>query len=116
MKPILIDNTVAQSTFKVRLPNNIKVGDIEIEIARVGDREGFVVVYPALSLEEQKVTFAWDYVLHEAKSGRYQGRILAKGRCVACVAFHIGCPCTMEENINAYFTHGDCIGCGDGKK
>lgn len=116
MKPILINSKVARTALPISLPESVKSDDVCMEITRTGDKSGWSVIYPALSLDDNEVVFAWDDVLWKAKSGRYQGRILVSGLsgCQKCVALHIGCPCTMGEHANEYFTHGDCVGCGNG--
>lgn len=116
MKPILMNRSVARSTFQIRLPENVQADDVVIRITRKGDTSGWEVVYPALSVDDGEVVFAWDDVLWNAKSGRYQGRILVSGvsGCQMCVAFHIGCACNMSQVASDYFTHDDCVGCGHG--
>lgn len=108
MKPVLINSSVARTCFELGGCDGLTAADITIEITRKGGGE--TIVYPALSYENGRVCFAWDWALWNAKQGRYQG-IIRAGRCKPlCVGLHLGCPCTIGASSNEYFNHdcGDC--------
>lgn len=108
MKPIIINSSVGRTIFNLSIPDDTPT---TIEITRAGEKDGYRVVYPALSVKGGRVEFAWDKALWNAKSGRYQGLIKAKD-CTKCVAFHIGCPCTMGD-VSEYLTREECKDCNE---
>lgn len=115
-KPILIDETVARSVFKIRLPEHVKADDVVMAISRVGDTSDWGVIYPALSLDDDEVVFAWDDVLWHAPHGRYEGRLLVSGMsgCKMCVPFQIGSHCSLGQVSGVALSHNRCVGCGNG--
>lgn len=107
MRPIHIDKKVARTTFYVN--NCAGATSAIIEITRVrGDK---TIVYPALEIDSDKVTFAWDSELYKFPEGRYQGIIRMEGCKPFCVPIHLGCKCSMGATENGYFQSEECLGC-----
>lgn len=107
MKPIRIDKHVAKTTFQIDNCNNTQ--EATIEITRVGGNQ--TIVYPALEITEDTVTFMWDDALYQSRSGRYQGIIRIEGCKPFCVPIHLGCACNMGSSEVGYFTSTECLGC-----
>lgn len=107
MKPIHINRKVAKTTFHIDNCNH--AAQATIEITRVGG--GDTIVYPALEITADAVTFMWDDALYHARSGRYQGIVRIEGCKPFCVPLHIGCACNMGSSENGYFVSQECLGC-----
>lgn len=107
MRPIHINKKVAKTTFQI--DNCSDSTEATIEITRVGGSD--TIVYPALELTADTVTFMWDDALYKARSGRYQGIIRIEGCQPFCVPLHLGCKCNIGSSENGYFTSSECLGC-----
>ena len=107
MRPIHINKTVAKTTFQI--DNCSNATQAAIEITRVGGNQ--TIVYPALEITADTVTFMWDDDLYNSRSGRYQGIIRIEGCKPFCVPLHLGCKCNMGSSENGYFTSSECLGC-----
>ncbi|PJG83751.1 hypothetical protein [Caviibacterium pharyngocola] len=107
MKPIHINKKVAKTTFQIDNFRNAETATIEI--TRMGGRD--TIIYPALEVTEDTVTFMWDNALYNARSGRYQGIIRIDGCKPFCVPLHLGCKCNMGSSEQGYFTSKECVGC-----
>lgn len=108
MRPILINKRVAKTTFEL---THCGSDNINIELTRIGGGE--TIVYPAFEVGENSVTFMWDYAIHNAPKGRYQGIIRADGCKPICVPIHVDtCTCSMGSSENGYFVSKECVGCG----
>lgn len=107
MKPININKKVAKTTFQIDNCDNAT--EATIELTRVGGKE--TIVYPALEITQDTVTFMWDDALYKSRSGRYQGIIKIEGCKPFCVPIHLGCKCGMGNSTNGYFISSECLGC-----
>lgn len=109
MKPILINKSVAKTTFQLDACGN--TDDITIELTRVGG-DGSAIVYPAFESNETSVTFMWDDAIYSARKGRYQGIIRVPNCKPICVPIHVdACRCNVGSSENGYFTSSECVGC-----
>lgn len=99
MKPIAINSKTVKTCFKFK-GCDAQAQDITISVNRVGSKR--TIIYPALSLEDGLLCFAWDYALYNSPNGRYIGWIKdRKKRCKPlCVHFQLGCECTISEGLS----------------
>lgn len=107
MRPIHINKKVAKTTFQIDNCDNAT--DATIEITRIGGKE--TIVYPALEITADEVTFMWDDAFYKSRQGRYQGIIRIEGCKPICVPLYLGCKCDIGNSINGYFTSTECLEC-----
>jgi hypothetical protein len=113
MKPILITENTAMICLQVkgrcyRSIDTLTPEIINLLIQRAGCCEGYLLAYPALSVEDNKVCFRLDDEIHELEEGRYICKVTINDVECQSIQIQIGEPCFIQDVETIEFTNQEC--------